>query len=346
MRTILALLLATTCQAASFDLRDLGAVTPIRSQMVANVDSSECWAFAAAAMLETDYQLSTGQQVVLSPEYIRDTLVATTDLMPDAIRTTVVQGTVLDAVCPVIGDQRQNTPPALTAPYTIYRASSFTQLPDDLASLKAFLVQHGAITTEITNAIYRRVWDTSTGGYLGVEWAPEWSIFGNHPVMDQVHNLSYIEYHPELHQRWDMDYPFMWHVLVIVGWYDDVSWPGGGYFVVKSSYPTSVGPWQDGAGGFGYISYAAMLNLGTMGTTSTGLDRRFFGLDGPAGSLTHDAGGVSVLGTFIANYQDIPSGSNLSVGLFPQTEGVPEPCGSWLVLAALPVVYLALSGER
>jgi hypothetical protein len=345
---MIAVLLTAVAISASFDWRDRGVVTPIRSQLVTSgsvtVDSNTCWAHAAVAALETDYLLSTGGSgnLDLSEEYIRDTLPATNDLMVDALEQVTTIGTVTESACALVGDSNQNTPPKLTAPHTLYRAASFTQIPDDLAALKAFISAHGLIVTEITNSIDARKWNTATGQDLGESWMPAWSIFGSHAVFDKVHNFSYIEWHPELSppQHWDMGYPFQWHVLNLVAWYNNSAWAGGGYFVAKSSYPTSVGPWQDdGIDGFGYISYASMTDPGTMGTTSLGGDRRFYGLDGPAGSLSYSAdGAVTVAGSFRANANDIPPGASLAVGnpayFAPTIDPVSEPGSILLLLLA------------
>ena len=200
--------------------------------------------------------------------------------------------------------------------------------------------------TEVDNAAYAQVYNTITGYYDEPVWEQNWCIFGNHPVVEVLPPGRLVESHPELDQNWYIynQTGSTWHVLQATGWTDDLSWAGGGYFHIKSSYPSSVGPWIPGSDGYGEISYASMLDSMTMmsndlGQMSSTNPRRFFGFDGPAGAMTHNAdNSVTVTGTFDANSTDIPDGSGINIGnmiYFNAAAAVPEPASASLLVAAV-----------
>lgn len=348
------LLCASAAHSASFSWTSYGVVTPIRDQILpGDVDSGECWAFSAAAALETDYLLTTGAtgaaayDLHLSPQYIKDSMTGGL-LVSGAIQEAVSTGTVLDSLDPLQAKGSAGTA-NLSLPYTVYRATSFAALPNDTAYLKSWMQQHGLIVTELDNAAYMQVYHTDTGWYDDQIWNRNWSIWGNHPVVEVYPWGKLEEHHPELNEDWYI-YGYTsatWHVVDLIGWQDDASWAGGGYWIVKSSYPSSVGPWVPNANGYGEISYASLADTFTMMSSELGNPtpgRQFFGLDGPAGALTYNADDtVTVTGVFDANETDIPSGSGLNVGdtsayFAPTVSPTPEPNSAWLLAGLISLL--------
>ena len=75
----------------------------------------------------------------------------------------------------------------------------------------------------------------------------------NLPIIDPLHKWGYNNHDPESYFPAGRPFFSVGHVVVIVGWKDNVSIPNGGYWICKNSWGTS---W--GYDGFGNIEYGSI----------------------------------------------------------------------------------------
>jgi len=201
---------------SSFDWRDEGVVTAPQSQGEYATGSI----FAAVSMLESNIALATNELVDLSEQHFIDT---TDDWSGDkGVAPALVldylaqEGAVLEEELPYTGIKGASTNIDCSYKLSSWGSCELSmETPDEnIETIKRHLIEYGPVITPIT--FYYDLKDYDGGVY---EWdGTSGADFG--------------------------------HWLTIVGFKDDETIEGGGYWIVKESWGT-----QWGEGGFGKIAY-------------------------------------------------------------------------------------------
>lgn len=214
-------------------------ITPVRNQG----NAGTCWAFAAVGALEAKYDITfkqTNSTLNLSEQHlVCDGSTGTIDGGWEDLATDFVRdhGIVDEATLPYTA---LNTSPRwpLTQPYTVYRVTSDVNLISPAPiPLKTFVETYGPVMAAI-DAYHDWYWPGNPQAYPTVP--PTGGVAAGEPgtgALDpSVHGDVYLN-----------------HAVVITGFTDDATAPGGGYWHVKNSWGAG---W--GSSGYGFISYATM----------------------------------------------------------------------------------------
>ena len=223
-------------------------ITPVRNQGSAGT----CWAFAAAAAVEANYDITykiLNSTLDLSEQNLvcagSQKLIANSDVNSgwedQAVYYVFTTGITTEDKMPY--NQTNSSPYwPLTKPYTLYRITGmqwYSILSADPASIKTYLSNHGPLTaavdadTDFMTPTNPPHYDSNLGSMgsdevpAGLSLAPLGGPRGA-----------------------DLN-----HAVIIVGYTDDATVAGGGYWHIKNSWGSTWGPTGDG---YGYISYAAM----------------------------------------------------------------------------------------
>jgi C1A family cysteine protease len=201
-------------------------VTPVRDQVV----SGPCWAFAAVGTIEARWAITNKQSnptIALSEQNLicagSDQGFGNMSGGWEYLGLGYVYSTgIVDAA--TMPYNQTNTAPnwPLTAPYTLYKISADWTLLNNstVAPVKTALEQGGPLLAEM---------NSSTDWYT----PPDLTGYSFSATGDQTGGID--------------------HAVVITGFTDDPTAPGGGYWHVKNSHGTDWG--QDG---YGYVDYLVM----------------------------------------------------------------------------------------
>ncbi len=224
---------ADTTLPASFDLRDVGRVTPIRDQ--GKVGS--CWAFATYGSLESTWLTDTGNAENFSENNMKNLC---SNLYPDGFDYGPRDGgvTFMSTAYLARGSgpvQEADDPYALPYPSNI----SSTSLPPVLDVRDVTFLPPR--TGPLDNTLFKQT--LRDEGALGVSFFVNWSCFAD--------NYS-TYYWPGEEYAIDVG-----HAVTLVGWNDTfpkdafaITPPGDGAFILKNSWGT-----HPGDEGYFYISY-------------------------------------------------------------------------------------------
>ena len=217
-------------------------VTPVKDQGQVGT----CWAFCAVGVIESKYAIQTGtinptldlsEQNVVSGEFAIGQGDITGGYTEKAFMYSGSSGITTENKVPyTLTNKSPNFP--LAGQYTLYKAGSFfttrwlDSSQDTVSAVKADLENDGPL------GLY--IWVDGHGGVGG-----DWYWPTGAPSTDQTGPLAY-------------------HSVIITGFTDDPSAPGGGYWHIKNSWGT-----QWGDDGYGYVSYETGLEPGHY---VTGLD--------------------------------------------------------------------------
>jgi C1A family cysteine protease len=266
-------------------------ITPVRDQGSAGT----CWAFAAVGAVEANYDITynvLNSTLNLSEQNLvcagSQKFIANSDVNSgwedQAVYYVFSTGITTESKIPY---NQTNTSPnwPLTTPYTLYRITNMQWsessyppgtgiLSADPASIKTYLKDYGPLTAAID----------ADNDFMTPTGAPH---YGSNPhgsgsdAIPQGLSLS-----PLGGPRGaDLN-----HAIVIVGYTDDATVAGGGYWHIKNSWGSTWGPTGDG---YGYISYATMQTDDYI-TAITGTSFTTF-VPEPASLLLLGLGGLAIL---------------------------------------------------
>ncbi len=223
-------------------------ITPVRDQGSVGT----CWAFSAVAEVEANYDitynilnstLDLSEQNLVDAGYTMGFGSIDGGYEDQALRYVMFTGITTASVLPY--NQTNFSPNwPLTAPYTLYKITSMQwswNLSADPASIKGYLQTYGPVEaaidaeTDFFNPTDPPIYDDGILAGVGSDAVPR-GISLSSPI-DGPRGAT-------------LD-----HAVLITGYTDDPSVPGGGYWHVKNSWGSTWGPTGDG---YGYISYATM----------------------------------------------------------------------------------------
>lgn len=217
-------------------------ITPVRNQGGAGT----CWAFAAVAAVEANYDISLkilNSTLDLSEQNLVCAGIGTIAGGDEDQATTYVSITGITTESQLPYNQTNTSPNwPLKAPYTLYKITSMRPsyfLHADPTNIKSYLETYGPVEaaidaeTDFMTPSAPPVYGSSLIG-AGSDAIPQ-ALSASSQGGAQGGNLD--------------------HAILIVGFTDDPSVAGGGYWHVKNSWGSTWGPTGDG---YGYISYANM----------------------------------------------------------------------------------------
>jgi len=226
------LLLAAPVEAAAFDWRDVNGrdyTTPVRNQGSVGT----CWAFAAVAALEAKLEISAGRPD-WDPDLSEQHLVSEGNMGGTgggfeflAISFFESTGVVTEDELPYrASDTSPDWPLADGWEDRVARITEHEEwLKNSNAQVKWALEHYGPLVSAMDSM---NDWYWPVGTPLGITRSAPADVTGG--VVDK---LGWAD-----------------HAVAVVGYRDDRSVPGGGYWIIKNSWGSS---WGDG--GYGYIRY-------------------------------------------------------------------------------------------
>lgn len=219
-----------TAPSGGFDWRNNGGtnyVTPIKDQG----DCGSCWAFASTGALES-YTLIHGTY--------NTTLDLSEQILVSCSGAGNCNGGTLDGAAAYI--QTTGLPPEIDDPYTATNSacsvatSGWTNSTDKISIWEWISAGSVATATTIKNAVY---------------------TYGPVVVAMNVYS-DFFAYRSGIYTYTTGTYQGG-HAVLVVGYADDASSPGGGYFIVKNSWGTGWGePFGTDPGGYFRIGYSEL----------------------------------------------------------------------------------------
>ncbi len=228
---------------ARYDTRDLGLVSSVKNQGACG----SCYAFAAAADLESAILAEYGVEVDLSENHLKECHFEARSCSGGnagmVMNLATRQGAVREACDPyVAADVACETGCDLAFAVRGWRWLQGSTLPD-VAAMKQALMDHGPLSTTVFAG------DASTPA-----WQAEYSSWSGGPGL----------YYPGTETSN--------HAVLLVGWDDDHPHAGGGTgcWIVKNSWGTGWGSdcGSGGEAGYFHIAYGSA-NIGTYSTAIT-----------------------------------------------------------------------------